>query len=107
MVRRKLTQKQAYKEGIEYQFIKSIALGPWTTYSLLDDPKHMAFVLSRYKFVAKMLEGRQSVLEVGCGDAFGAPIVAQAVRHLLGIEIGLKGHEFRLAGRLHLLEERA
>lgn len=86
MARRKLTQKQAYKEGIEYQFIKGVTLGPWTTYSLLDDPKHMAFVLSRYKFVAKMFEGRKSVLEVGCGDAFGAPIVAQAVGKLLGID---------------------
>lgn len=100
MARRKLTQQQAYKEGIEYQFIKGVELGPWTTYSLLDDPKHMAFVLARYKFVAKMLEGKKSVLEVGCGDAFGAPIVAQAVGHLLGIDPEIrviKSNKTRLA----------
>ncbi|MGP1675913.1 MAG: class I SAM-dependent methyltransferase [Burkholderiales bacterium] len=56
-----------------------ISLGPWTSYSLKNDPKHMAFVLARYKFCAKMFAGKESVLEVGCGDGFGAPIVAQEV----------------------------
>ena len=59
-----------------------VSLGPWTSYSLMHDPKHMAFVLSRYKFCAKMLSGKSKVLEVGCGDAFGAPIVAQSVGSL-------------------------
>jgi len=44
-----------------------------------DDPRRLAFVLARYKFVAKMLDGRARVAEVGCADAFGTRIVAQAV----------------------------
>jgi hypothetical protein len=44
-----------------------------------DDPRRVAFVLARYKFVAKMLGGRGSVAEVGCGDAFGTRIVLQEV----------------------------
>jgi 2-polyprenyl-3-methyl-5-hydroxy-6-metoxy-1,4-benzoquinol methylase len=44
-----------------------------------DDPKRLAFTLSRYKFVAKMLAGRANVLEIGCADAFGTRIVQQAV----------------------------
>jgi 2-polyprenyl-3-methyl-5-hydroxy-6-metoxy-1,4-benzoquinol methylase len=43
------------------------------------DPRRLLFVLSRYKFVAKMLAGKQRVLEVGCGDAFPLPIVLQEV----------------------------
>jgi SAM-dependent methyltransferase len=43
-----------------------------------DDPRRLAFVLARYKFVAKMLEGRREVAEVGCADAFGTRLVAQA-----------------------------
>lgn len=46
------------------------------------DPKRMAFYLSRYKFVAKILEGKREVLEVGCGDAFGSRIVSQLVQKL-------------------------
>jgi 2-polyprenyl-3-methyl-5-hydroxy-6-metoxy-1,4-benzoquinol methylase len=86
MTAKKLNQQEAYQLGTSYQFIDSIALGPWTTYSLLKDPKHLGFVMARYKFCAKMLEGRKRVLEVGCGDAFGAPVVAQAVGHLLGVD---------------------
>jgi len=47
-----------------------------------DDPRRLAFVLSRYKFIAKMLDGYVSVLEVGCGDAWPARLVKQAVKNL-------------------------
>lgn len=68
-----------YQEGTEYQFAtREITLGPWTSYSMMTDPKHMSFVLARYKFVAKMLEhvDKRNILEVGCGDGIGLPIVA-------------------------------
>lgn len=86
MVKSKLTQQQAYRLGTDYQFIDSVELGPWTSYSLLNDPKHMSFVLSRYKFCAKMFEGMDLVLEVGCGDGFGTPLIAQAVKRVIAIE---------------------
>ncbi len=43
-----------------------------------DDPRRVAFLLSRYKFVAKMLAGKDRVVEVGCADAFGTRVVSQA-----------------------------
>ena len=43
-----------------------------------DDPKRLVFLLSRYKFAAKMLAGCRRVLEIGCADAFGTRIVRQA-----------------------------
>ena len=54
-------------------------LGLMTSQVWRDDPRRLAFVLARYKFVAKMLDGRARVAEVGCADAFGTRIVAQAV----------------------------
>lgn len=88
MKQAKLTQQQAYDIATEYQFSSEIiALGPWTSYSLLHDPKHMCFVLARYKFVAKMLEGKGDVLEIGCGDAFGIPIIAKEVKRVLAIDV--------------------
>lgn len=54
-------------------------LGLMTSQVWHDDPRRLAFLLARYKFVAKMLEGRPRVAEVGCADAFGTRIVAQAV----------------------------
>lgn len=54
--------------------------------SWYEDPKHLVFRLARYKFVAKMLAGRQHVLEVGCGDAFGTRIVQAEVGALTAID---------------------
>lgn len=47
-----------------------------------DDPRRLVFMLSRYKFVSKMLSGRNKVAEIGCGDAFGSRIVLQEVKQL-------------------------
>ena len=63
-----------------------ISLGPWTSFSLVHDPKHLSFVLARYKFCAKMIKGLDRVVEVGCGDGFGAPLLAQEVGHLYCID---------------------
>ena len=51
-----------------------------------DDPKRLVFMLSRYKFVSKMLAGKSNVLEVGCGDGFGGRIVRQSVDNLTGVD---------------------
>ena len=51
-----------------------------------EDPRHLVFVLSRYKFVSKMLAGRKHVLEIGCGDAFGTRIVQAEVEKLTAID---------------------
>ena len=61
-------------------------LGLMTSYAWYDDPKRLAFTLSRYKFVAKMLDGANSVLEVGCGDGFGARVVSQSVGRVTAID---------------------
>jgi len=81
------TADERYRELMEMFFDTSeIPLGPWTSYSVLYDPKHMAFVLARYKFVAKMLQGLERVMEVGSGDGFGLPLVAQAVNHVYAVD---------------------
>lgn len=78
-----LTDKEAYHAGSDFQFAhEEVPLGAPSSYSLTTDPKHIAFVLSRYKFVAKMLEGKKRVMEVGSGDGIGLPIVAKAVGHV-------------------------
>lgn len=64
-----------------------VTLGRATAQGYVTDPRMIAFIAARYKFVAKMLEGRETVLEVGCGDAFGAPIVAQTVKQLICTDI--------------------
>ena len=77
------TREPQYERALELQRAKGrTALGLMTNQAWHDDPKHLLFTLSRYKFVAKMLADREHVLEVGCADAFGTRIVLQAVKRL-------------------------
>ena len=77
------TKDPIYQECIELHEKQGNAqLGLSSSISWNDDPKRMTFLFSRYKFVAKMLEGFDEVLEVGCGDAFAARIVQQHVKKL-------------------------
>ncbi len=57
-------------------------LQPYTTHIWKEDPRHLLFLLSSYKFVAKMLEGKEKVIDIGAGDGFGIPVVAQTVKHI-------------------------
>jgi len=52
-------------------------------YDWENDPRRFAFTFSRYKFVSKMFDGFDSVLEIGCGDGFASRIVRQTVRQLV------------------------
>jgi len=64
-----------------------VRLGTASAQDYVHDPKHLSFAISRYKFVAKMLVGLGHVIEVGCGDGFGAPLIAQVVGELTCTDI--------------------
>src|SRR5215475_8651787 len=63
-----------------------VELGAMHAASFAEDPKHLLFVLARYHFVARMLQGRSLVLEVGCGDGTGARLVVPVVRCIIGMD---------------------
>lgn len=64
-----------------------VRLGPWSSHLCRSDPRHLLFVLSRYKFVSKLMIGKKQVLEVGCGDCLGIPIVLQSVEKVTAVDI--------------------
>lgn len=66
---------------------EAITLGPIYTEFLLSDPKCFGFVLARYKFAAKMLARKKSILEVGCGEGVGAMMLAcETPARVVGID---------------------
>ncbi|MCA9471200.1 MAG: class I SAM-dependent methyltransferase [Nitrospirales bacterium] len=75
-----------YREAIQLMKARPERLGLMSGWSWHDDPKRLVFFLARYKFVAKMLDGCERVLEVGCGDGFGTRIVTQTVKHVTGVD---------------------
>lgn len=77
------TREPQYQECVDAALARGFErLGLRSSQSWHDDPKHLLFRLSRYKFVAKMLAGSEHVLEIGCGDAFGTRLVQQVVKEL-------------------------
>ncbi len=80
------TRETQYQRSIELQEKGVARLGLMTNQAWHDDPKHLLFTLSRYKFAAKMLAGKQHVLEVGCADAFGTRLVVQTVSSLTAVD---------------------
>lgn len=75
------------KQIKEYKKKGGLTLGPWSSNFFYNDPKHLLFSLSRYKFVSKIFNKKNTVLEVGCGDCFGSVIVAANVKKYFGIDI--------------------
>ncbi len=87
-MKNKTTVEPQYNACLTLRDARGFArLGLMSNYVWNDDPKRLVFVLSRYKFVAKMLAGSRRVLEVGCADAFGTRLVRREVSALTAIDI--------------------
>jgi cyclopropane fatty-acyl-phospholipid synthase-like methyltransferase len=70
-----------------YDADERIQLGLFASQNWAKDPRRLMFKMSRYKFVSKMLTGKDRVLEIGCRDAFPARLVQQEVGSLCAIEL--------------------
>jgi SAM-dependent methyltransferase len=68
--------------GEELNTLGLMSNGTWNL-----DPRRLGIMLSRYKFVSKMLSGKSSAIEIGCGDAFGSRVVLQEVSELTVMDI--------------------
>ena len=86
-MKKQTTREPQYQNCLDIRDRKGLAtMGLRGTQVWSDDPRHLLFILARYKFVAKMFSGFGSVLEFGCGDAIGSRLVQQEVRHLKAVD---------------------
>jgi 2-polyprenyl-3-methyl-5-hydroxy-6-metoxy-1,4-benzoquinol methylase len=81
------TREPQYNRSVELEdTIGLTSLGLMTNQVYHDDPRRLAILLARYKFVAKMLSGKEFVAELGCGDGFGTRLVMQEVDKVVGYD---------------------
>lgn len=81
------TKEPGYQPAIEMLERDGLTpMGLTTNWMWRQDPKRLTFVFSRYKFVSKMLVGKQRVLEIGCADAFASQIVRREVAHMSALD---------------------
>jgi len=63
-----------------------VELGRHWSYNIINDPKRLLFVLSRYKFAAKMACKGMHVLELGCSEGIGTPILTEFSKSYTGVD---------------------
>jgi len=81
------TREPQYQECIDLRDAQGLArLGLMSSHTWHCDPRRLLFVLSRYKFVARMFSGFGHLLEVGCADAFATQIVRQEVERITAVD---------------------
>ncbi|MDJ0652385.1 MAG: methyltransferase domain-containing protein [Simkaniaceae bacterium] len=83
----KLDEKSAWNATTELFVKKTYKLGPHWSFNFRNDPKRLAFVLSRYKFSSKMLGKRSHILELGCSDGIGTAILAENAEEYTGVDL--------------------
>lgn len=83
--------------------------GPHWSFNFRNDPKRLGFVLSRYKFSAKMLRSRHHILELGCSDGIGATILSEDTTKYTGVDLdqpALKAAKVNMKNeKLHFLHD--
>lgn len=98
---------RATYERIEIDPSDPFIMGPYNTYHLFSDPKRMGFLFARYKFVAKMFEGQERVLEIGCQEGLGTLVVAKAVKQVVATDFykpHIESCQSRLGNRVSNIE---
>lgn len=84
---KKTPQEKQYQKNLDdYEEKGPVELGLMASHLWRTDPRHLAFTLARYKHVAKLLHGKKSALEIGCGDGFASGIVQQEVSQVHGLD---------------------
>jgi len=61
--------------------------GSHWSFNFRNDPKRLGFVLSRYKFAAKMCAPNHNIIELGCSEGIGAPILAEYTATYTGVDL--------------------
>lgn len=65
---------------------QSIVLGQHWSYNIYDDPKRLAFVLSRYQFAAEIVGYGKRVLELGCSEGLAGLVLADHAMSYVGVD---------------------
>lgn len=84
-IENKERMKAAMYEHIK-KYPHNILISPSSASTYFLDPFYWVFKFSRYKHVSRLLEGKELVLEIGCGDGLASPIVASNVEHLICVD---------------------
>jgi 2-polyprenyl-3-methyl-5-hydroxy-6-metoxy-1,4-benzoquinol methylase len=81
------TEKECWEDTKTLLGNYKATFGRHWSYNYRNDPKRLPFVLSRYKFAAKMARHKKSIIELGCSDGIGASILAEFADRYVGVDL--------------------
>lgn len=64
-----------------------IVLGRHLSYQALNSPRRILYMMSYYKFAAKMIGKGKRVLDIGCGEGLGTWLLAKECGPAVGIDL--------------------
>ena len=82
-----ISEKDVWDETKTLLGNNQVKFGRHWSYNFRNDPKRLGFVLSRYKFSAKMIGKPSNVLELGCSEGIGATLLASQANDYLGVDL--------------------
>lgn len=80
-------EAEAWKQVTDRFADRTVTFGKHWSYNVRNDPKRLAFVLSRYKFVARIATAGKRVLELGCSEGLGGLLLAEFAASYTGIDL--------------------
>lgn len=83
----KTREKKLWESTSKLMGEKLVSWGDHWSFNFRNDPKRLAFVLSRYKFCAKMACTNASILELGCSSGIGASILKEKAVSYTGVDL--------------------
>lgn len=96
-MRESITEKEAWDNTKKLLGQHKVEFGQHWSYNFRNDPKRLGFVLSRYKFAAKMIGKQGSVLELGSSEGIGATILAENASRYTGVDLDAEAIEVACA----------
>jgi 2-polyprenyl-3-methyl-5-hydroxy-6-metoxy-1,4-benzoquinol methylase len=96
-------EAEAWRKVTEKFEDRVVRFGRHWSFNIYTDPKRLAFVLSRYKFAAKIAARGKRVLELGCSEGLGGRILAEFAQSYTGIDLD---EEAVATARLNLTGEK-
>ena len=81
------TEKEAWDKVTSLLGQGQKVMGQHWSFNIYNDPKRLAFVLSRYKFAARLATQDKRVLELGCSEGLGGRILAEFAQSYTGIDL--------------------
>jgi 2-polyprenyl-3-methyl-5-hydroxy-6-metoxy-1,4-benzoquinol methylase len=84
------TEKEAWDKVTTMLGQGQKVMGQHWSFNIYNDPKRLAFVLSRYKFAARLATEGKRVLELGCSEGLGGRILAEFAQSYTGIDLDLE-----------------